>query len=165
MHKAERNRSPLTVVMIDIDHFKQLNDRWGHRAGDVVLVKLAQLLLDYFRLSDLVCRYGGEEFLVILPDAPLTYARERTEAFRQLLKEQNMGESESDFKQITVSFGLASFPDQAENFQQLLQRSDQALYMAKHQGRDQVVVFESPGNADSTTETSGDVIDINSNEP
>ncbi|MBD2655187.1 PAS domain S-box protein [Synechocystis sp. FACHB-383] len=165
IHKAERNRSPLTVVMIDIDHFKQLNDRWGHRAGDVVLVKLAQLLLDYFRLSDLVCRYGGEEFLVILPDAPLTYARERTEAFRQLLKEQNMGESESDFKQITVSFGLASFPDQAENFQQLLQRSDQALYMAKHQGRDRVVVFESPGNADSTTETSGDVIGINSNEP
>ncbi|MBE9176885.1 GGDEF domain-containing protein [Synechocystis salina LEGE 06155] len=151
MRNPFSDQSPLTVIMIDIDHFKQLNDRWGHQAGDVVLAKLSQLLSDHFRQSDLVCRYGGEEFLVILPDSNLTYACRRAEDFRNILNKQDMAENDPRIGCITASFGLASFLHQAKDDQELLQRADQAL-LAKEQGRDQVVVFD----ASSTTDAVGD---------
>jgi len=141
VQRAKRNQQPLTAVMIDIDHFKHLNDRWGHHAGDVVLINLSQLLRGYFRQSDLVCRYGGEEFLVILPNADLAYAYERTESFRQMLNQQDMAENDPRINQITASFGLACFPDQAGDDQELLRKADQALYQAKQEGRDRVVIF------------------------
>lgn len=133
MAHARRHGSPLSVVLIDIDHFKQINDRHGHAAGDAVLVSLARLLKSHLREDDACARLGGEEFLLLLPATRLDQALQVAEKLRQLIA----GEVLAAGIRCSSSFGVCS-SDGNLDFDQLLQRADTALYRAKAGGRDRV---------------------------
>ncbi len=127
---AERSGEPFCVVMLDLDHFKQYNDTRGHSAGDAQLVAVAAVLREHSRKEDLVVRYGGEEFMLVLPRTGLGQAR--------IIAERICAEVRAE-TELTVSMGLAEYTD-AQQFEELVRRADQALYAAKSQGRDQVVL-------------------------
>lgn len=143
--RALREGYPLTVAMLDIDHFKQLNDTYGHQAGDEVLKSLAEILLRNSRTSDIACRYGGEEFILVLPNMPLEAASRRAEQWRREFSENITCFGQFELKS-TVSIGLAAFPGHGKNRDALLEAADQALYGAKRSGRNQVLVFGEEGN-------------------
>jgi len=134
--RAERDRKPLAVIMIDLDRFKQINDSSGHEAGDQVLVEMGALLKRHVRGSDIACRYGGEEFTVVLPGATLEGARRRSEEIRSAAKREH-----GSLHGITASFGVALFPAHAASADALLHAADRALYEAKGAGRDRVMIF------------------------
>jgi diguanylate cyclase (GGDEF)-like protein/PAS domain S-box-containing protein len=138
--RALREGYPLTVAMLDIDHFKQLNDTYGHQAGDEVLKSLAEILLRNSRTSDIACRYGGEEFILVLPNMPLEAAARRAEQWRREFAENVTLFGQFEL-QSTISIGLAAFPGHGKNRDTLLEAADQALYSAKRSGRNRVVVF------------------------
>jgi diguanylate cyclase (GGDEF)-like protein len=145
MHRAGRAGKPLSLIMIDIDHFKRFNDTFGHDAGDYVLAAVAQLLPKNLRSSDLACRYGGEELAILMPEASLACAVERAETLREAIRALNLRHREQTLPAPTASFGVAAFPGNGANPADLLKAADQALYRAKHLGRDQVCVApESP---------------------
>lgn len=136
--RARREHSPLAVVMMDIDHFKQLNDTYSHAAGDHVLQALADLLRQHSRGGDVACRYGGEEFLMVLPKASLDDAYRRADYWRQAfaaLRVPHKGQT----LQATLSLGVACYPIHAETPENLIHAADVALYAAKSNGRNQVV--------------------------
>jgi diguanylate cyclase (GGDEF)-like protein len=138
--RARREQGPLSVMMLDIDHFKRFNDNYGHDAGDVLLQALSAFLQSQVREGDVVCRYGGEEFTLILPSASLEVTRQRAEHMRngaKCLQVWHMGQS---LGPISVSLGVATFPDHATSGETLLRMADAALYRAKAMGRDRVVV-------------------------
>lgn len=139
---ARRNRSPLSLVMLDIDHFKRVNDRYGHPVGDQVIRSLARLLKQRLRSGDIVGRYGGEEFVVIMPGSAAAQAAkvvdQLRESFSQIAQNSQLGPFHSSF-----SAGLAQFPDQ-DDAEGLFDAADQALYRAKAQGRNQVALAEAP---------------------
>jgi diguanylate cyclase (GGDEF)-like protein len=136
--RAQRNQLPISLLVADIDHFKQFNDRYGHTRGDEVLKTVARQLLEGVRSRDIVCRYGGEEFALILPGANGAQAREIAESLRKAIE----GKGRSD-GQITISVGVASDPDQHfGNVTEFFRAADAALYRAKNEGRNRVVVFE-----------------------
>ncbi|MBI5023894.1 MAG: sensor domain-containing diguanylate cyclase [Candidatus Omnitrophica bacterium] len=133
-----RRKGELSFLMFDLDKFKQYNDKFGHVAGDIVLRAVAMILTDFFRQpGDLVCRYGGEEFCVLMPDCPETKAVELAEALRKRIAEQTIV-LRREKTRITVSIGVASFPKDAINPRELIHRADLALYQAKEKGRNQV---------------------------
>jgi len=134
--RAERGTAPLAVIMIDLDHFKQLNDRAGHQAGDQVLAEIGALLERHIRGSDIACRYGGEEFALVLPGATLESARRRGEEIRSAIRGER-----ARLRGITASLGIALYPEHAGDADGLLRAADQALYGAKAAGRNQVKVF------------------------
>lgn len=138
----------LAVILIDVDHFKQVNDQLGHQVGDEVLQLLARTLDEGCRRSDVVCRYGGEEFLVVLPATGISDACVRAEqlrrSFAQVVRQQLPG----DFN-CTISLGVASYPGHGQTFDAVLSASDKALYAAKTAGRNQVLVYEPPSPARS----------------
>ena len=127
---------PLTLIMCDIDHFKQLNDRFGHDVGDEVLKAVAALFIKNLRQHDFACRTGGEEFLLILPQTSLDDAGYVAEKIRIQLSQQQFVKQDSSY-QVTASFGVASCDD-AQQFQESLKLADVMLYQAKHQGRNQI---------------------------
>jgi diguanylate cyclase (GGDEF)-like protein len=134
--RAKREGIRVAVIMIDLDHFKRVNDTAGHGAGDEVLVQLAALLKRHIRGSDIACRLGGEEFTLVLPNATLQSARSRADAICQAVREESvllMG--------VTASLGVATFPESAAEADALLHAADLALYQAKARGRNQVRVF------------------------
>jgi diguanylate cyclase (GGDEF)-like protein len=138
--RAERYKSQLSLSMIDIDHFKKINDSYGHTAGDQVLFQLANILQEGVRDPDTVGRYGGEEFLVVLPNTRLKEAQEQA---ARLCK--RIHEAEFDIGEIihlTVSIGVAEYKHGQENWQKFLSRADLALYDAKNAGRDRWAVSE-----------------------
>lgn len=140
--RARRRKSSLAVIMIDLDHFKSVNDTFGHDAGDRVLTNVANLLKTHIRGSDIACRFGGEEFALVLPDATLEGVQRRAEDIREAI-----GRLETEYRgrplgRITASLGIALFPDHAGDPESLLRASDQALYGAKSTGRDRVVVSQ-----------------------
>ncbi|MEO0646316.1 MAG: diguanylate cyclase, partial [Cyanobacteria bacterium J06650_10] len=137
--KAERAKTPLSIVLMDIDYFKKVNDTYGHIAGDQALRVFADLVHKHIRTSDIACRYGGEEFIVAMPDMPLSEAYQRSENIRRALKETVI-ECDGVSFQVTVSMGLGAYPDFAGDQQELLKRVDQALYVAKANGRDRIEV-------------------------
>ena len=139
--KAAREEHPLSVIILDLDHFKSVNDTYGHEAGDIVLKALALFLLTQARRSDIVCRYGGEEFVVVMPGAPLEMARERVETWRIRFQEYRIRYKEMALK-CTFSVGLASYPKYGTTVQSLFSAADQALYTAKQTGRNRVVAPE-----------------------
>jgi diguanylate cyclase (GGDEF)-like protein len=138
--RARRRKSPLAVVMIDLDHFKAVNDTYGHDAGDQVLVDVAVLLKAHVRASDMACRFGGEEFALVLPDAALDAVRRRVDGIREAIGRLEPTHREQPLGRITASIGIALFPEHAVDPESLLRASDQALYEAKSTGRDRVVI-------------------------
>ncbi len=139
--RAERENTPLCMLMLDLDHFKALNDEHGHAAGDQVLRWLGDLLRARLRPGDIACRYGGEEFIILMPSAPLEVTRERAEQLRAALPQLVGTASGNRYPQVTLSAGLAAFPDHARSSSELRRCADVALYAAKRAGRDQVVVY------------------------
>jgi diguanylate cyclase (GGDEF)-like protein/PAS domain S-box-containing protein len=139
--QAQRSSRPLVVVLMDIDHFKNINDDFGHQAGDRVLIELGQLILQKTRQGDFACRFGGEEFVIVIPEIEIPDALRRIDQLREevngrifLFNQQSM--------QITLSAGIAVYPKNGETIDALLFASDQALYMAKNSGRNRVVLHK-----------------------
>jgi diguanylate cyclase (GGDEF)-like protein len=140
--RAQRSRSACSVVMVDLDHFKRINDTYGHDGGDLVLQAASRAILQRMRASDVVCRYGGEELVLMLPDCGAEEAAKCAEAIRAALTGiviQHLGQTISG---ISASFGVAQWPGPADGEQGLLQAADRALYAAKKGGRNRVVVAE-----------------------
>lgn len=140
IHRARRSNSTVSLVMMDIDHFKSVNDQFGHRAGDFVLELLGQMLLANTRKSDVACRYGGEEFLIVLPGSSLQDAARRAEQFRANFEAIRISGKDT-VTNATMSIGVACFPDHGEDGEQVLNRADEALYQAKAAGRNCVVIY------------------------
>lgn len=137
--RARREVYPVSLLMIDIDHFKQVNDTYGHPAGDEVLKALSNLLRASCREGDVACRYGGEEFVMLLPRARLEDAHERAEQWRAAFAALVVRYGEFEIRE-TLSVGIAAFPRDAENGDTLLARADAALYAAKQTGRNRCLV-------------------------
>jgi diguanylate cyclase (GGDEF)-like protein len=137
--RAKRKDESLAVVMIDLDYFKRINDAHGHQAGDFVLVAVAGLLRNQIRSSDIVCRYGGEEFALVLPEASLENVRLRAEHIRGAIKRLDLTHQGVSLGRITASLGVALFPHHADNPDSLIRAADEAMYEAKHVGRDRTV--------------------------
>ena len=137
--RAERDRSPLSVVMGDIDHFKDINDRYGHLAGDEVLKTLGKLIKRHARGSDIACRYGGEEILLVFPGMDTATALARAEQLRLEFENTPVRYGNSAIR-TTASFGVASFPEDGRDTDQLIAAADKALYAAKNAGRNKVRV-------------------------
>lgn len=135
--RAERYGKPMGIVMCDIDHFKRVNDSYGHLVGDEVLKAFAELLRTHSRGSDIVCRFGGEEFLLLLPDMPPDIAYQRAEQLRASLAAQQIGKPGI---RVTASFGVAAFPLDGKTQDTLISAVDTAMYHAKETGRNRVVV-------------------------
>jgi len=139
LSQAERAGGVVSVIMTDIDHFKAVNDEYGHLAGDEVLRHFASIMKNHARCSDMACRYGGEEFFLVLPDTALEVARDRAEQLRQAVAEQTPRFENRDIP-ITASFGVASFaPDGGMSATDFIGKADAALYQAKNSGRNRVV--------------------------
>jgi diguanylate cyclase (GGDEF)-like protein/PAS domain S-box-containing protein len=130
------------VIMADIDHFKNVNDAFGHACGDEVLCAIAKLLIDNVRKSDVVCRYGGEEFVVVMPDATRDAALARAEKIRMAVKSATMTCDGRTVGPVTISLGVALFPDNGSSGRLVLDAADQVLLHAKAQGRDQVMAAD-----------------------
>lgn len=137
--RCMREGQPLSVLMLDIDHFKLVNDTYGHPAGDEVLKQLGAILVQEVRGSDLACRYGGEEFLVLFPNMSLSAAEMRAEQYRQKVEAASLSFGEFQIN-TRLSIGVAGFPGHATTPEGLIQAADRALYEAKRQGRNRVVV-------------------------
>jgi len=139
LSKAKRYRSELVLCMLDLDHFKEVNDTYGHPAGDMVLREIGQMLKECIRQSDLICRYGGEEFAVILPSTQLEKARIVCERFRGTVNQHQFKYNSSQIN-VTVSIGVAAFNHSIpESVNDLIAKADEALYQAKTEGRNRVV--------------------------
>lgn len=137
--RAERKQQHLSVIMLDLDHFKRINDTYGHDAGDFVLKSVAMEINRNIRESDLACRFGGEEMILILPECDLETAVQRAETLRLAIGSLALDHGGRPVGTITASFGVATFPQQAHDGSSLLQVADEALYQAKHGGRNKVV--------------------------
>ncbi len=142
IERCRRRNLPLTVVMADLDHFKRLNDTWGHEAGDLAIQNFAEAARHHFRSEDLLCRYGGEEFCFVLPECPPEDARIRAEALIAAQRKSMFRFGRDSVGPVTTSIGLATFPVQADDASALLRLADAALYRAKLEGRDRLVVCE-----------------------
>lgn len=139
--RAAREIIPFSLIVLDVDHFKKVNDTFGHKCGDLVLKSLASFLVENTRRSDIVCRYGGEEFVILMPDAAVDDARDRAELFRQKFEALSHSYENNQIK-VTFSAGVASFPVHADSGESLLVAADGALYRSKAEGRNRVSVFE-----------------------
>ncbi len=142
VRRAARNQRPVGIIMIDIDHFKHINDTFGHTAGDVLLSEIGSFLRSNVRGEDIACRFGGEEFVLIMPEATREITSQRAEHFRKNLKQLSVKQSDQLVGRITLSLGVAIFPDHGSTGEEVLQAADVALYRAKRQGRDRVVIAE-----------------------
>lgn len=138
--RAQREQKPLSVIMLDLDYFKTINDEHGHSAGDKVLVNVANLLGSHLRGEDLICRFGGEEFTIILPGAPMEVAEARAEQLRELIQASPVALGEEGQLLVTASLGIATFPDHGADMAALIDAADDALYEAKENGRNRVVI-------------------------
>jgi diguanylate cyclase (GGDEF)-like protein len=140
VRRAARAGGALAVIMLDIDHFKVFNDTFGHDAGDAVLREFGRYLRAQFRGADIACRYGGEEFVLVLPEATLGQAAERAEQLRMGAKHLQVPSHGQPLGAISVSLGVAAYPEHGESSEALLRAADAALLRAKRQERDRVVV-------------------------
>ena len=138
--RARQNDSPFSIIMVDIDHFKKVNDTFGHLVGDSILRSLARMIKDHLRRNDIAARYGGEEFLILLPETGIEGALAVGEKIRKALstKEWKLKENGKSIGRITVSMGISLYKFN-EPEESLIKRADDALYLAKSNGRDQVV--------------------------
>lgn len=140
LSRARRYGKALTIAVVDADHFKLLNDTHGHLSGDLVLRKIGEIFRDSFRQSDTAGRYGGEEFIVILPETDLEAARQKIESLRELVATTPIALATRGARvQLTISAGLASFPEDGENVSELFAAADERMFQAKREGRNRVV--------------------------
>lgn len=142
--RAARADHGLGILMLDLDHFKKFNDTYGHDAGDTVLRETAGFLIKSVRAEDFVCRYGGEEFVVVLPMADVKASRARAEHIRTKLREMTVLHQGQSVGILTVSVGVAELPVHGTSPKELLEAADAALYRAKREGRDRVIMAEAP---------------------
>lgn len=140
--KARRNAGSLAVLMIDLDFFKKINDIFGHEAGDVVLKNVATLLKDCIRESDVACRYGGEEFVLVLSEISPGGARKKAESIQNAVMSLALTICQKPLGRVSTSIGVAIYPDHGTDMDLLLRAADEALYEAKENGRNCVVVSE-----------------------
>lgn len=138
--RCKREKLPLALIMIDVDHFKKVNDTYGHPGGDEVLKKLAALLLESIRATDVACRYGGEEFLLLLPGMSPEMAAARADKWRMAFAELIVRLDDLPM-QATISLGISNYPQHGDSLTELAHCADLALYRAKNDGRNRVVVY------------------------
>ena len=140
LSRMARKQQPLGLIMLDVDHFKGINDRFGHEAGDLVLKTIAQILHRNSRREDVACRFGGEEFILVLPETPLSTTLERAQEVLQAIRETDLKYNGQSLGRITASAGTACYLQHETSPLDLLRRADQALYGAKAAGRDQMMI-------------------------
>ena len=133
MERARRYSHPLSIILIDIDHFKQYNDTFGHPEGDALLKEFGQLLSSHMRSADFVARYGGEEFVILLPEVDKGEGHQAADKIRRCIEEHPFPN-----RKTTVSMGLATYPEDGDDGAHLVKEADTALYEAKHNGRNMV---------------------------
>ena len=138
--RGERENYPVSVAIMDMDHFKQFNDNYGHKCGDIVLQAFANFLVEHTRRSDVVCRYGGEEFVILMPNAPLEASFDRVEVWRKDFCESAIAYEDMKFS-TTFSAGVATFPEHGLTGDAILQAADKALYRSKNSGRNRVTRY------------------------
>jgi diguanylate cyclase (GGDEF)-like protein len=138
IRRAARPGYPVGLIMLDLDHFKSFNDTFGHAAGDLLLRTVGEFLSVHIRAGDVACRFGGEEFVLILPEASLEITRQRAEHLREEIRHLNPEYRGQRLGPMTVSAGVAAYPTHGRDAEQLLRAADEALYLAKHAGRDRV---------------------------
>jgi len=144
---AKREQESLSIIMLDIDKFKNINDTFGHRTGDSVLIKLSKLLQKALRTSDVICRYGGEEFVVLLPQTDLDGSAVVAEEIRKKV-EQTVLKIEKNSIKFTISLGVSEVNFEKEHsIEQTLNRADDAMYASKNSGRNRVSQKESVSNS------------------
>ena len=139
--QAARENTPLSIIIADVDHFKKVNDTYGHQVGDRVLVAIASLIKHQTRESDMVCRYGGEEFLLVFLGPTSAEAAQRADELRQACAALRIHDGQAELM-VTLSFGLASYPDHGKKADELIIKADQALYQSKHTGRNRVTIWQ-----------------------
>jgi diguanylate cyclase (GGDEF)-like protein len=138
MERVKRNKRSLTLVMLDLDHFKMVNDNYGHQEGDKVLQFIGKLLTDSLRKCDIISRYGGEEFLIALPETPIRTARDVIKRLKDSVEKQEFSHESKNFS-ITASFGMAVYdPEKHIDCQSLIKSADTMLYRAKEKGRNRI---------------------------
>lgn len=139
--RACRDRMPVGVMMMDLDFFKEVNDTHGHAGGDLLLKAMGNLLRTKVRLEDIPCRYGGEEFVLVMPNASIHVAIERAELIRMQFDALHIPYNNKSAISATLSIGVAAYPEHGSTREELLQHADLALYQAKESGRDRVIVY------------------------
>lgn len=142
LKRSKQFKHSFAFLMVDIDHFKEYNDRYGHLVGDVILREVARIIKDGLRQIDLVCRYGGEEFSIILTETDKAGAMFAAERIRQSVEARHIHAYDEDLT-VTISVGISVFPSQGRDTHKLIDKADQALYQAKQTGRNKVCVYES----------------------
>ncbi|HAU1182975.1 diguanylate cyclase [Legionella pneumophila serogroup 1] len=141
LHQAERTKASFAILMLDLDHFKKINDTFGHDAGDLVLKELGQILNSDIRLGDIASRYGGEEFVLLLYDIDAQAAKMKAENLRSAISNLQVKYGAQPVGQITASIGISVYPDDAKSLAELIEAADKALYQAKNKGRNKVILF------------------------
>ena len=139
VQRAERRKTSVGIIMLDVDHFKKFNDTHGHEAGDLVLEELGNLLQKNIRGGDIACRYGGEEFLLILPDTTLKIAAVRARELLERSRQLRIAHQEQILS-TTISLGVSALPEHGHTIHEIVNAADAALYQAKHNGRNQVAI-------------------------
>jgi diguanylate cyclase (GGDEF)-like protein/PAS domain S-box-containing protein len=142
--RAQQENGTFSVIVIDLDHFKHFNDEYGHKCGDIVLLTMARLFSSAMRPEDVLCRYGGEEFVLLLPGMTAEAAVQQAEGLRQMLKGKSVEHNGQTIALATLSAGVACYPLHGADSDTLLSAADQALYQSKNNGRDQITVFSKP---------------------
>ncbi len=141
LFRSDRFEHPVSVLMVDIDHFKQVNDRYGHQAGDLVLMEISNRLKKSVRNVDHVCRYGGEEFVIVLPETELEYAQAIAAKIRKVISALGYDIEQDRLIPVTISIGIATYPGDADSDTLLIAAADSALYKAKESGRDRICAY------------------------
>jgi len=144
--RATRHEFPVTLIMLDVDHFKDFNDTNGHEAGDEVLRNVAHVLKRHTRVEDVACRYGGEEFLIVLPACSMDDAYAKAEAIREAIAQLRVFSRGIALPCITASLGIACYPEDGERMEDLISEADSALYRAKSMGRNCIAASNAPGD-------------------
>jgi len=140
LRRAQRRGLPVAILMLDVDQFKLFNDTFGHEAGDLVLKEVAALLKSNTRAEDIACRYGGEEFTLILPEMTLEHAKVKAHRVNEAVRQLRILQGQQFLGSVTISVGVAIFPTDGSNAREVLHAADAALYRAKQGGRDRVEV-------------------------
>jgi diguanylate cyclase (GGDEF)-like protein len=142
LHRANRTGRQVSLVMLDLDHFKHFNDTYGHQVGDFLLKEIAAVIRDRVRAGDVACRYGGEEFSLILAEVDIEGARKCMESIREAVRHLSLNHRGQTLGTVTLSAGIAAYPRHGENPDDLIRAADEALYRAKKAGRDRVAIYE-----------------------